>query len=163
MAFKRSLSVPFFFISHPHITNTLHPERFSARMLLASRLRFFCILALQKLTLDPTGLVASLHRRQPCQKHPCTNMHIRREGNTMSGLPLSVRSCSRYLSPPACRNRRTIISGAVFLPRTWDMMRLRTWGSTVSMQVANDPVYLFLDRTCLWRTAFDRFLVAVYD
>ena len=48
-----------------------------------------------------------------CQKVPWTNTTVRDCGKTRSGRPGRVLSCSRYLSPFACKPRLTSISGWV--------------------------------------------------
>ena len=67
----------------------------------------------------------------PCQKQPCTKTTLRREGNTMSGVPGRSRRWSLNRYPSRCRARRSASSGFVSLCPTFDIMYERrsavTW------------------------------------
>ena len=47
---------------------------------------------------------------QRCQKQPSTNTAIRARVNAMSGVPGSVRRCTRYRTPSRCSSRRSATS-----------------------------------------------------
>lgn len=122
----------FFRSPHSQITMTFHPISFSSGTFL---------LSLAKLSANLTahfsalffGNVALGHATCWCQKHPWTNIAIRYFGSTMSGHPGSARSCSLYRKPRACRNKRTIISGRVFLARMPAIILDRVLESTMSI------------------------------
>jgi hypothetical protein len=119
---------------HSHTTKVRHPAFLSARSWRRSRATLSANLAFQKDALL-IGVVAYLHPRCRCQKHPCTNTAARCRAKTISGLPERDRECRRNRSPAACRARRTTISGLVFFPPMPAIMRLRVARSTISIRL----------------------------
>ncbi len=117
---------------HSHTVNTVHPSRRSKDDAFRSRSTFWVNFFCQNFT-RVAGVVAYRQPRWRCQKHPLTKMATRRVRSTTSGRPGRVPASSRNLSPAACKARRTANSGAVLLRRTAAIMRLRVFGSTMSL------------------------------
>ena len=117
--------------SHSHTVITVHPRASRCAVVTSSQCRFLAIFSSQNSTFD-FGLVAYRHPLCPCQKHPFTIIATPYFGRTISGLPGSLRSCSRNLNPRACSPFLTRISGLVFLPRMRDMHLWRWDGVNLS-------------------------------
>jgi hypothetical protein len=123
MAFaNRSLSR----IVHSQMIATRQLSSSSAEIFLASRARFDASLASQKPMFDFGRRSPRSHTGHPCQKQPWMNTTKRCRERTTSGRPGKSCWCSLYLSPRACRARRTAISGPESFDRTRAIRRLLT-------------------------------------
>ena len=101
-------------IVHSQTTRHSQPSSLSRVICLWSRAWFRFRFSIQNAVFDlgsrvPTGQL------WPCQKHPLTKTTFFRLGNTRSGRPGSLASCSRYLNPKAWSFFRSSSSGLVFL------------------------------------------------
>jgi hypothetical protein len=86
-------TVAVFFNSHCQITRASQPSLVRASMFFVSRALFRRSFGNQKLRFV-LGMSPVLHACE-CQKHPCTNITLRRAGKTKSGFPGRSRRCSR--------------------------------------------------------------------
>jgi len=119
-------------ISHSQTTRGYQPISLSSADTLMSRSTLAASFLLQNSVLV-CGSLAFRQSACRCQKQPFTNTTLRFEANTKSGLPGSFLSLTRYRSPCECKNRRTMSSGLVSLPRTLAITWLRFSGAKTSV------------------------------
>ena len=131
---RRCFSASISFISHCQSVRQRYPKFSRATVFRLSRSLLPAILARQNSVLV-AGIVARLQPSCPCQKQPWTKITALCRGKTISGLPKSFFTCSRNRYPILCKRERTSISGLVFLPFTWAMLRLRFSKPTLSIEV----------------------------
>jgi len=82
-----------------------------------SELAISRLIASPSLTPVPPPAISSMASRCPCQKHPFTKIQVLYLLSTKSGFPGNRKWFNRYRYPCPQRNRRTINSGRVSLPR----------------------------------------------
>ena len=133
LAARRAGSLRAFRSAHSQITSTRQPSARNASVAASSRFLLSVIFLRQKLRRDAGQRNAG--QLCWCQKHPCTKTTARCRGNTRSGRPGSLRSCSRYRRPRRNSARRMRSSGAVSVPRMRLMLALRCAGVIVSASV----------------------------
>lgn len=112
------------FNSHCQITKASQPNFSRALRVSTSRVLFRRSLGSQK-SWFVLGTSPVLQEWE-CQKHPCTNITLRRAGKTRSGFPGRSCLCSRKRKPSRCTRLRTAISGNVSRPRIARMFSLRS-------------------------------------
>lgn len=117
-------------VSHSQIVITRQPALRRELSFRRSRATFCENFVDQKSTRD-LGMEAFEQPSCRCQKQPCTNITVRNFGKTISGDPGRSLRCSRNLSPSACSERLTIISGLVLVRPTDLIIRLRTGSTSV--------------------------------
>lgn len=128
--------------SHSHTVITSHPFSSSDMIAFRSLLLFLFILAIHHSVLV-LGMMKYWQLSCPCQKHPCMKTTFLYFGKTRSGLPGSLLSCSLYLKLLAKRNFLTRISGRVFLPLIWLILKLRVSLEWTSLTVEWRLVFIF--------------------
>ena len=124
-------SLDSFFSSHSHMVMTRHPDEISATTSWESRFLFLIIFWYQKAVLD-FGITKSLQPSWPCQKQPFTKIAVLYLGSTISGLPGSSFTWSRYRNPRFHKAWRTSSSGFVLIDRICDIQLCRCWDVILS-------------------------------
>lgn len=116
--------------AHSHSTRVRQPDAASLLSARSSRALLLAIFVVQ----NSTRVAGSLNIGQlwPCQKQPCTRMTARNLRNTRSGQPGKSFRCNRNRIPRACKPRRNISSGLVFVPRIRLMLSRRCSGVRTS-------------------------------
>lgn len=109
---------------HAHNVITCQPLARSISSFRRSRSRLRSIFACQN-AVFVFGSTNSLHPSCPCQKQPLTNIAVLYLRITISGLPGTLLTFSRYLYPCAHSHFRTAISGIVPMLRICDIQRWR--------------------------------------
>ena len=120
------------FNSHSQITIKRQPSSLRFLSVFLSRSMFRANFSCQNSTLVD-GVVACRHPGWRCQKHPRTSMTVLYFGNTMSGCPGRVLTCSRKRKPCRNRNERTLSSGVVSFDRIWLIFQRRFSGDMRSI------------------------------
>jgi hypothetical protein len=115
-------------VSHSQIVRTAHPAWRNRTTFRRSRFTFCRNFVAQNSALV-LGVVVFEHLSCRCQKQPCTKRAVRYLGITKSGVPGRSLRWRRNRKPSACNERRTVISGFVFVRPTARIILVRI-GST---------------------------------
>ena len=118
---------------HSQILNILHPWVWSWSITCVSRRTLVESFSCQKAKLL-LGMVAYLQLGWRCKKQPFTKIQSLYFASTRSGFPGRLGACSLNLNPLECKNRRSVISGFVFLLRIPDIRLERVFVSTMSIR-----------------------------